>query len=612
MVEFKSLALVSAHPPLPAMLNYGISDLTELCSLAAYVRDLVDDVAIPVGPSDRDPLTGFSAYMNRHKPDLVGISTFTCGARSALKYAEIAKRHGAFVVMGGYHPSALPEEMLASPVVDAVVRGEGEETLRDLIVNGPSRRVPGLSIRDGEDFIHNPDRPVIEDLTTLPLPLREVRPKRFGLDGRHYHTDSIYSSRGCKARCVFCANHLVGKKWRRRSNRHVMEELAEIAPARKGKRKHVKLWDANFMTDTDQIAELCEMIIENGFHKEFRFSAETRIEDIIRSREILPLIHEAGFSQLGSGIESPNPETLRSLRKGINLEGVAEASRLLSEEGIHFAKFFIIGHPNENRSQILEYPDFAVSKSVTKESAFFFILTPYPGTRTYEEYHENGMIASYDWDLYTNLGAAIEPNGISRLSLQALLCTVQTQYSLVKRLARGDSFDRLAGKLIMPLLANAKLLQLYGTGSDEELQDYLWEALSQLQDIPPRTVEHKGSRHSDQSLVLRFHNWRGTSVDAVFQHDGDQESFRIGKGFGDEFKRKRIIHLSIPLLYRMMSTFDLRKDPHDIITLKLKPSTMKPAWILSLAGTLIRVSWLIGRLSLFHLRKRFSSLSRHH
>lgn len=604
MSEFRNVALISAHPPIPALLNHGISDLTDLCSLAAYIRESVDEVAIPVGPTDREPLAGFESFMRRRKPDLVGISTFTCGARSALEYAEIAREHGAFVVAGGYHPSALPDEMLASPFVDAVVRGEGEETLQELVEDGPSDRVQGLSFKDGDRVVHNTDRPVIEDLDALPMPLRSVRPPRFGLDGLHYHVDTVFSSRGCKARCVFCANHLVGKQWRRRSNEHVLRELSEITPNRSDDPKLVKLWDANFMGDTELTAELCEMIIENGFHRRFRFMAETRIEDIVRSKDILTLLREAGFYQLGSGIESPNPETLRHLRKGIQLDGIYEASRLLAQAKIHFVKYFIIGHPNETLSDILDYADFAVTEGVNQQSAIFFALTPYPGTKTFEDYRENDLIDSYNWDFYTNYGAVIRPNGISRLTLQALVGTLATQYSLRKRFARGESLGQLASKLFGLLIAVAKVLQLYGSHSDAELKQCLFDAVGMLRDLPPRKAAPKSRNRMPAGIALRFHSANMRAVDVVFERDLSEERVTVEEPSDASTERRRTYHLSVPLIYRFASILDLRRDGHDIITLRRRPLSMRISWCLSVARLLVRAGWLLGTMGAFHIRQR--------
>ncbi len=92
----------------------------------------------------------------------------TCSYSNSLRFAERAKRAGAYVVMGGYHPTALPQEVLSSPWVDAVIRGEGELTLRNFVLKRPSKEVLGLSFKANGCFIHTPDRPLVENWMKSP------------------------------------------------------------------------------------------------------------------------------------------------------------------------------------------------------------------------------------------------------------------------------------------------------------------------------------------------------------------------------------------------------------------------------------------------------------
>ncbi len=606
MAEFNRIALLKTHQPVPVFLNYLVADLTELAGLAAAIRPLVDDLTIPVGPADRDPLGAFEAFMARRRPDLVGLSVFTGGARSAARYAEIAKRHGAFVVAGGYHPSALPEEMLASAHVDAVVRGEGEETLRELIARGPSEEVAGLSYRDGERIVHTPDRELIADLDTLPLPLRELRPMRFGLDGLHYHVDSVFTSRGCRARCTFCANHLVGKRWRERSLDHVMAELEAILPSRNGSRKQIKLWDPNFMTDVERTAALCDRIIEHGLHRKFQFIAETRVEDIVRGREVLTRMREAGFVRLGSGVESPNEDTLRLIRKGVRPESVALAGELLDRAGIHFSKFFVIGHPNESPEDILRYADFAATPGVRKQSAQFFVLTPYPGTQSRLDYEAAGTIASNDWDLYNNYLSVIEPNGISQLALQSLQGAITIQYSLLKRVERGDSTLKLAARTLVLAVAFARAAQSHTSHGQDQIEACLWETLANLRNVPASRSPRSPGRTRQQSVTLRFHHRGQPPVTVRFENRDGGEPIRVERGW--TARRRGLRHLTIDLsvehLLDLSASVDVRATGNSLATLRFRPSAMKLEWLLSLAGQLARTAAVLARLGLFALRAR--------
>lgn len=599
MAAYSSVALVSAHPQIPAFLSYGISDLVELCSLAAFIRDVVDEVSIPVGPADRDPLAGFSTFVGERRPQLVGISAYTCGIASALRYARIARESGALVAVGGYHASALPDELLASDDIDAVVRGEGEHTLRELVLDGPSRQIRGLSFKDGRQVVHNPGRPLIDDLDTLPAPLREIRPRRFGLDGDDYHVDTVYASRGCRGNCTFCANRLVGRRWRPRSSQRVVEELASIAPGRRRKPKLIKLWDADFLTDAGRVLELCDQIIAAGLHTRFRFVAETRVNDIIRARGILGRMREAGFHSLGTGVESPNPDTLRWIRKAVEPEAVQQAARLVASSGMSFSEFFVIGCANETVSDILAYADFAVAGGHRKQSAYFFILTPYPGTQVWTEYSQQGLVASRDWNLYTNYHAVIEPNGIPRLTLQALAGTLPMQHTLAKRFARGEPFSRLALKMMVILLASAKATLAQTSYRREELEDCVWQSLAYLRDVAPR----QRSGRQRRNLRLMFYPRGHDPIAVTFASDGSTDRIVVTRGEPAAARGTTTWRFSLQHLHRLVELIDVRRTGHDLLVLIFRPTAMRLTWLLGLALQAVRLAPTLVAIVAFHSRR---------
>lgn len=603
MAGFRSVALLQPHQQLPVWHAYYVPDLVELCVLAAVVRDRVDDVAIPVSPSDRNPLATFERFVRRRRPDLVGISSATCGAIPARAYAEIAKRHGAFVVVGGYHASALPEEVLRWPHVDAVVRGEGEEAFAELVGSGSPERVGGVSYRDGGGFVHNPLRPPIPDLDVFPLPLREIRPERFGLAGLDYHTDTVYASRGCRGRCVFCANHLVGGAWRGRGTDALVAELETLRPPRRGsKRKYVKFWDSCFLEDSDRVAALCERIIERGLQQTFRFVAETRVENVVRAADILPLMRRAGFARIGCGVESPSRETHRVLRKGINLAHVGRAAELLGAAGIHFTKFLILGHQGESESEILGYPDYSLAHGVRGQSTTFFIVTPYPGTELAALYREQGLIESEDWNLYNNFSAVITPNGISASRLQVLHAAVALCYDASRRFLTGTSFFGVAEKLLQPLLLLAKVALIRSRQSHAEIAAAIFEALSAAGARPPRRrpVRRRPSDH----LALRFHLEDGRSiVMSVVERGGQQELiFRVGPERLGGGRWRVELHVSLERVVKLLARLNYQRMASDVLTLHWRARRFGIHRVPTFAADVVRVLGAVGGQLLFSLR----------
>lgn len=602
MSSFNRVALVQSHQRIQPPHVYYLADLVELCGLAAAIEPHVDSVDLPVSPSDRDPLAALSRYLRKYSPDLVGISTFTCGARSAREYADIAARSGATVVVGGYHPTALPEEVLSWPGVDVVVRGEGEATLREFVQAGSPVDVDGMSFRVDGQTIRNPDRPVIDDLDELPLPLRELRPERFGLEGYDYHTDTIFASRGCRGKCRFCANKLVGKRWRGRSNESILTELLSITPLRKGTWKYVKFWDSNFLTDTEKVEELALLLIEHGLERCFRFIVETRVEDVVRSAAILPIMRQASFVRIGCGIESPKQETLKDLHKGINLAHVQRAADLVTEANMQFSKFLIIGHPNESEEDILAYPDYALSHGVELQKTTFFVMTPYPGTELAEEYAEKGQIVSTDWDLYTNYGAVVELGQISSLRLQTLFCATAAEYGIARRFLAGKSFLRSLGQLYQALLLHAKVGLLNQLYTREEVETSLMDALAVIARSRLRVRSRREKQSSTDRIQLCFHGPDRRVVTMHIDHQTDREElvFVLGSGERKSSKRRRV-HLSTRHLMALADRINVRRLSHAMMTLRYRPRAFRLKWVPGLLADLAAVAFVALRLTLFQL-----------
>lgn len=599
MGAFRKVALLQSHQQFQPVHEYYVADLVEVAGLAAVIRNAVDDVAIPVSPLDRAPFAAFERFVRSRRPDLVGISTFTCGARSALGYAEIAKRSGAFVVLGGYHPSALPEECLASPHVDAVVRGQGEHALLELVRTGSPEGIPGLSWRDGGRIVHEPGQPPEVDLDALPLPLRELRPPRFGLTGLDYHTDTIYASRGCRGKCVFCANHLVNGAWRGRRIESLLAELETIPPPRSGPWKYVKFWDSIFLADPDRVERLCRGILEAGFERHFRFIVETRVEDVLRAEPILPLMRRAGFVRVGIGVESPNRATHRDLQKGINLAHVTRAAELVTAANMQLTKFLIVGHSGESEEDALAYPDWSLGHGVRLQNTTFFVMTPYPGTELAADYERRGLIASRDWDLYTNFGAVISPGGLTPTRLQVVHAAVAIRYGASRRFASGKSVLDAVSKTFEPLFLLAKVGLLRGGRSRDEVAADLYEALSLAAGTADRP--RRDGRRPDR-LAVRFHLDGREPVSVYAVARDDREELRIERTGETLPGRPRLLHLSLPRLVELAARVDSRRLLADVITLRRRPAGFRLRWLPGLGREVSVVLAAAAGMARFHLR----------
>ncbi len=144
--------------------------------LAAYIEDSVAEVNIIDLKMEDQPV---DYYLRRLKPDLVGISMCATEHSEGLAIARKAKKLGMTTMVGNYHPTGLAHFFVSHPDIDFVVRGEGEETLLELINKGHAKGVLGVSYKNKKEVVHNSDRPFIENLDSLPFPARHLRRHKY-------------------------------------------------------------------------------------------------------------------------------------------------------------------------------------------------------------------------------------------------------------------------------------------------------------------------------------------------------------------------------------------------------------------------------------------------
>lgn len=540
MSYFKNLALLKAPLGYDIPQPQFVSDLIELCNLAAVVEKEVDSVSIPVDFYDDAAFEDFGAYLKKHPVDLVAISSITGAFNNALKLAEMAKRADKFVVMGGYHPSALPAEVLGSPYVDAVVIGEGEATFRDLVLNGPSRDVPGMAIKINGDVVFTGERPLIPDMDALPLPLRSIRPRRFGEAGDKYSIDTVYTSRGCPRHCSFCANDVVNKKWRPRSPEHIIEELTLLHdPKRK---KFLKLWDANFLTNVKRIDRLCDLMLERGLNN-FKICVETGVNDVLRSEDIIHKLRKVGIEHVGLGIESPHEETLALMNKKINGDACSRAVRILKDNRIKSQGFFVIGHYSETEEDTRKYPEYA--ESLGLRQAIFMVMTPYPGTRIFEEYRDENKIISYNWDLYNNFGTTVETRTMDQRTLKLMHAYCWGKFYIRFAFFNNSRPLGFAGSTIQKMAMFYSLFTLDSTNTVDDIKDFLFEYLDASCGEYTRKKPKKTSLflNTFKEFSIRFVHSEEKAIDMTITPSGNNLKLIVKKSAGRLKHRGFVIHL---------------------------------------------------------------------
>ena len=262
------------------------------------------------------------------------------------------------VVVGGRYATTCSEELFATtPHLDIIVRGDGEETIRDIASGFPLEDIAGISFRENGRIIHNK----IRDLYLLDdtsYPNRALRRVNYRLSYKNIDLgegiDFISTSRGCPFHCNFCTftNNPLGQKrrWSGRSASSVVEELKEIDAG------FIFVVDDNFAADIKRIEEICDLIIAAGIKK--TFAVAVRLE-ISKYPHILEKMFKAGFKILTIGIESAQDKTLKSMQKGFDTSLAEKAFAEIRKTNLYIHGYFIVGCIGENESEMLEIAPFA-------------------------------------------------------------------------------------------------------------------------------------------------------------------------------------------------------------------------------------------------------------
>ena len=528
MAYFKNLCLVEAPATIIVPFPRFITDCIGVCYLAAAVENDVESLVMPDNFYNDGIFDSLRSLLKKRTVDLVAISSMTGAFKQAERLARIAKEAGAFVVMGGFHPTALPEEVLKLSCVDVVVIGEGEETFRELVLNGPSRDVRGIAYREAGGIVQTEPRPVIANIDSIRFPLRSLRPDRYGEKGNAYSIDTIYTSRGCPWKCSFCANDQMHKAWRGRSAENVVEEFALLHDPKN--KKLVKIWDANFLTNIGRAEKICDLMIERGLTN-FRIMTETRAKDLVRAERILDKLNKIGLSKAGLGIESPNEATLALMNKKNSLDDVSRAIALCKKYHIGAEGYFIIGHYTENVQDTLAYPDFA--QSLGLRHALFMIMTPYPGTSIFNEYKNEGKIRSFDWDLYNNYCPVIETRTMDSDTLVAMLTYCNVAFNGYRTVMKRNTTKAMLINFIIDLFQLTLLLRVNKNNSVTHICDLVFNALTFFMDQKKGETEHPAAAsctHLSKPLRLRIVHPAGKFIDFSLDERNNNRVLRMTVG----------------------------------------------------------------------------------
>ena len=449
LLIFPPSTIYGNDPSMPSITPpIGLAYLAAYLEREGYEVNILDTIAEGKGRKffQKDRLTyGISdeeilAKMVSFKPQLIGIACmYTAYAGDAYRVAKIAKQYNRDipVIFGGAHSSLFPKQVLKDINIDAVVVGEGEQTLLELVKcvekGKDFSEVTGIIYRNNSEVSTNAPRKQIEDLDSLPFPawhlldmnlyLGLTLKSKFVLRSPSL---TMISSRGCPQHCVYCTIHSVwGNIWRGRSPQNVVDEIQYLM-----QRYGIK--EVSFMDDSmgcvpKRLAEICQEITDRRL--DIKWTTPNGIAHWTLNKELLRKMKKAGCYRITFGIESGNIQTRKFLGKPFDLKQAKELIRFANRIGMWTICTFIIGFPYEDKSSIDDTIQFAIDSDT--DFAVFYLLCPHPGTKVYEFFKNEGLL---DFDRFTDPLSVIPPDELACLGESLAGRGARTKYFSVAQL----------------------------------------------------------------------------------------------------------------------------------------------------------------------------------
>lgn len=296
--------------------------------------------------------------------------------RPFLQTVDAVRSRAPQVFILGSHGTVRPAEVLAMTGATAVVRGEPEQTVRDIASGRPLSDVRGVTWMGPSGVVHQPDQHPIP-LDTLPAPALHLLP----MDRYHYevmgsHFTLFEMSRGCASSCSFCLLKTYGTGVRRKPLASMLSEIHE-AVTRFGVRR-AYFFDLEFTVLRQQVIDLCHALIAAQYPLEW--CCQTRLDLV--DDELLALMKRAGCRLIHAGVEAGSDRVLASTGKELTLAEVREGMARITHAGIDTACFFLLGLPGADESDADDVIRLAMELAPTYP--LFHVAAPYPGTAMYD------------------------------------------------------------------------------------------------------------------------------------------------------------------------------------------------------------------------------------
>jgi len=337
-------------------------------------------------------------YLNKNKFDFVGVSVIA-GYYQYQQLLSISKSINAskkrpFYIIGGHGPTPEPEYFIKKTQADAIVMGEGEETVVELIEKVAKKKslkdVKGIAYKDGKKVIVNQRRELIKDIDTIPLPAYKLFPMNYYRLLRVPRTENqdfvmpVLSGRGCIFSCVFC--YRMDKGFRPRSNMSIIEEIKLLK--KDYGINYIAFSDELLMSSVDRTISICKDFIKHKL--DIKWDCNGRLN--FARPDVLRLMKKSGCVFINYGIEAMDDEVLKNMRKFLTIKQILKGIRATLKEEISPGFNIIFGNIGDNKKTLKKGVEFLLKYDDGSQMRTIRPVTPYPGTPLYYDAIEKGLL----------------------------------------------------------------------------------------------------------------------------------------------------------------------------------------------------------------------------
>ena len=465
--------------------------------LLAYLEREGFDIDYMDCTLNENPWQDLEEKVRREKPDVIGISVIcTAFIYDGMNAANLIKSVSpqTLIIMGGEHPSFMAEETLRDcPAIDYICVGEGEVTLTEFLRAVEKKedlsKVLGLAyLNEKGEFVYTGDRPLIDDLDTLPMPayhLARMEHPYVNLPSEGPRGLVVNFSRGCTWDCSFCSESAFYKKtWRKRSPKRIADELELLKE--KYNRTLFYVGDNTFNVTPDQGRGFIEEMLKRKTNQ--RFWLQSRADLILRDEDLLEGYREAGVYQFMMGLEYHRDDVLKDISKRQTVEQARQAMVLLKKHRLMVMATLLIGHWEEKEEDRKEFLKFF---SPYVDHFGLNIITPLPGTPLFDRMKQLGRIVDWNYRNFDYLHAVMPTREADHLEQVNLIYKeIMRQYywrprELFKIFSPNPILRHHHRFYITKVAFNIMMHEVFGTPmwvqpNYQEYQDYLVERGDEL------------------------------------------------------------------------------------------------------------------------------------